>query len=145
MCIRDRAIGELEKKHSRPDDARVILTGFSQGGMLSFTVATKAPELFDFVLPIGGWLPGPLVPDARADTLSHSPEFVALHGDADPAVKIGPTREGVAALKEKGYAVQLHEYPGVKHAIPMEMKDELYGLLGRALEGKSILTSAGAK
>ena len=107
--------------------------------MLSFTTATQAPELFDYVLPIGGWLPGPLVPAKKADALEHAPEFVALHGDVDPAVKIGPTREGVAALKEKGYAVQLHEYPGVKHSIPPEMRAELYQLLGQALAGQSIL------
>ena len=139
------ALRELDEKHPRPDHARIIMTGFSQGGMLSFTTATKAPELFDYVLPIGGWLPGPLVPEAKAADLPHSPEFVALHGDADPAVKIGPTREGVAALQEKGYSVQLHEYPGVKHAIPPEMRAELYQLLGQAIAGQSILKPEAGK
>lgn len=133
------SLRELEGAVKSPKNTRMVLTGFSQGGMLSFTVATKAPELFSHVIPVGGWLPGPLLPEADAKGLSHSPEFVALHGDADPAVKIQPTRDAVTALQAKGYKVELHEYPGVEHAIPPDMRAEFNELLRLALGGESFL------
>ena len=121
-------IAELER--TRPTSRRVV-TGFSQGGMLSFALAVYHPKLLDLAVPVGGWLPPPLWPS----TLPASPpKIVALHGEIDVAVKLEPTREAVAHLEKLGWPVTLKPYPEVGHAIPPVIRRELYLQLQRGLE-----------
>lgn len=119
----------------RPTAGRPVVLGFSQGGMLTFYLATHHPALFGAAIPVGGWLPPPLVPDGTAP--KGAPRIVALHGQEDPLLLIGPTRKGVDTLKEKGWDVSLHEYPGVGHAIPPDMRAELHALVRAAVGVKT--------
>lgn len=128
-------IAALEK--TRPTAGAPIVTGFSQGGMLSFTLAVKHPEAVGFAVPVGGWLPPPLWPEA-GPTNAH-PRIVALHGTADNAVHFEPTKTCVDALTDKGYTVELKAYEGVRHAIPPQVRTDLYDLLADAVK------QAGAK
>ena len=41
---------------------KVVVTGFSQGGMLSYALALHHPELIEYALPISGMLPEVLWP-----------------------------------------------------------------------------------
>ena len=108
-----------------------IVTGFSQGGMLSFALAVRHPELVAFALPVGGWLPPPLVPTTPAG--KDAPPVRAFHGTDDPAVKFEPTRVGVEALKKLGWDVELHAYEGVGHVITPEIHRDLDDALVDAL------------
>ncbi len=119
---------------SRPTVGKPVVTGFSQGGMLSFTLASRHAELFAAAVPVGGWLPDPLWPKAKPESAAKNPPVVALHGDADRALLIDRTRASVAAQKKLGYNVELKEYPGVGHQITLEMRAELYGLLAKFIE-----------
>lgn len=123
-------IAELSK--TRPTRGKALVTGFSQGGMLSFALAVDHPDLIAAAVPIGGWLPPPLVPAAlpRAPL----PTIVALHGEADVVVPFAPTRESVDALKNQGWPVTLHPFPDVAHQIPPPIRRELYVQLQRAVE-----------
>lgn len=123
------AIEVLRKE--RPTIGDPIVTGFSQGGMLAFTLAVEHPEQVGFAVPIGGWLPPPLWPESGPG--SAHPKVVALHGTADNAVRYEPTKEAVEALVAKGYAVELKSYEGVRHAIPPQERTDLFDLLDDAL------------
>lgn len=124
-------IAELQR--TRPTVGLPVITGFSQGGMLSFTLAVYHPELCAAAIPVGGWLPPPLWPSALPERRP-LPKIVALHGEADPAVKYAPTREAVEHLEKLGWPASLKSYPDVGHAIPPVVRRELYLQLGRALE-----------
>lgn len=119
------AITELSE--TRPTRGKPIVTGFSQGGMLTFMLAVEHPELVGYAVAIGGWLPPPRWP--KAGPTATAPKLVALHGDADKAVAFGPTREAVDHLRGLGWPVELHGYPNIGHAIPPVMRDELFTLL----------------
>jgi len=114
----------------RPTVGKPIVTGFSQGGMLSFAIAAGHPASISAAYPVSGWLPPPLWPEAGPEDPSASPPIVALHGDADNAVLIEPTRLAVEKLKELGYPVVLHEYPEVRHQITAQMRSKLWALVG---------------
>lgn len=114
----------------RPTKGKPIVTGFSQGGMLSFCLAVHHGELFSAALPIGGWLPPPLWPDADGKS---APPIVAFHGDPDAAVKLEPTQLAVGHLQKAGYRVELATYPGVGHAIPANMHADLLADLREAI------------
>lgn len=126
-------IAELQR--ARPTVGLPVITGFSQGGMLSFTLAVFHPELCAAAVPVGGWLPPPLWPSALPERRP-LPKIVALHGEVDPAVKFGPTREAVEHLEKLGWPASLKAYPDVGHSIPPTVRREMYLQIQRALEVK---------
>jgi phospholipase/carboxylesterase len=112
------AIAEL--KSQRPTRGAPIVTGFSQGGMLAFAVAARHPEVVGAALPIGGWLPPPLVPQSLREGVKYPP-IHAFHGTEDVAVKYAPTVASVQALTALGVPAELHTYEGVGHVITPEI------------------------
>jgi phospholipase/carboxylesterase len=117
----------------RQVDGRPIVTGFSQGAMLSYTLAVRHPEAIGAALPVSGWIPPHLVPRRPPQGEVRVP-ILALHGTADPIVKIGPTRVAVRRLRHLGYDVHLDEFPGVAHEMTAAMRRRHRELLHRALE-----------
>lgn len=97
-----------------------LVTGFSQGGMVSWTLTARHPELVKAAFPVGGLLPVPLHPTGPNDTPVH-----AFHGDADRVVPFALDEASVAAAKAQGWQAELHPYAGVGHTIPSAMRAEL--------------------
>lgn len=109
---------------TRKVKGRAIVTGFSQGGMLSFTLAVRHPEVVAAAFPVGGLIAPSLVPEAWP-MAREAPPIRAFHGDADERVSVARARVSVAALAALGLDAKLGEYPGVGHAIPPPMRDDL--------------------
>lgn len=124
------AIAELTEQ--RPTRGKPIITGFSQGGMLTSILAIEHPELFDHAISIGGWLPPPRWPKGKPP--ADAPTLIELHGDIDKAVAFEPTRAAIEHLQGHGWPAELHLYPGTGHAIPPAMHDELESLLRRYID-----------
>lgn len=120
----------------RPTKGKPIVTGFSQGGMLTFTLAIHHPDVVGYAVPVGGWLPPPLWPEAKPDAKGPTvvPTVVALHGTADAAVRYEPTKEAVDALAALELPVTLKTYEGVPHAIPPLVHRDLTDLLVDAVQ-----------
>lgn len=106
-------------RHTRPTAGTPILTGFSQGAITAWTAALRHPDEVGLVLPIAGWVPS----GARPNPLdgAGAPPIRAMHGTADPIVRIEPTRELVGLLERAGYDVLLREFEGVGHTVTPEM------------------------
>jgi phospholipase/carboxylesterase len=115
---------------TRPTRGRPIVLGFSQGGMLTFALALRNPELVAAAFPLSGWLPPELIPPK--DPNKAYPKIIAMHGTADEVLPIQPTRDSVARMKERGFDVQLFEYPGVGHGVHETMRQRLDTLVGQA-------------
>ncbi len=116
----------------RPSQGKVIVAGFSQGAMLTYSLAMLHPEHVDVALPIAGWLPPPLVPD-EVPPMRRVP-IRAIHGDADPVVRIEPTRQLVERLRGLGYEVEWVEEPGAAHVVSPTMNAQFERWLEAALE-----------
>lgn len=127
------AIEALEE--SRPTLGRPIVTGFSQGGMLAFTIAVHHPERVTAAVAVGGWLPPPLWPTEKAEP--EAPRIVALHGTADNAVAFEPTQEATVRLEQLGWSVKLQGYEGVRHVITPHMRRDLFDHLADAIRRAS--------
>lgn len=112
-------IADIEK--NRPVRGKAIVTGFSQGGMLSFTLAVLHPEEIGEALPIAGLLAPPLYPTSWPMG-KVAPIVNAFHGDADDRVPIDGARQTVQTLKGIGFSATLTEYPGVHHSISRDMR-----------------------
>jgi phospholipase/carboxylesterase len=129
------AVGDAEAKLWRGVTAlakakkRILVTGFSQGGILSFAMAARHPNEVAYAFPVAGSCPGPLLPrdGARAAPL------VALHGTDDRVLDVKWGRGAVNAFKEQGNDATLKEYVGVGHAITPQMRADLWAEIVRAL------------
>jgi len=118
---------------SRPTLGKPIVTGFSQGGMLSFTLAVLHPEIIGAAYPMGGLLAAPLRP--RSWPMGKTqPEIHAFHGATDARVPVAGARASLESLRAIGFAAELREYPGVGHAVPPTMQRDLRAALEAALE-----------
>ena len=92
------------------DKKRCYITGLSMGGMGTFEMLYRFPELFAAAMPICG----------GGDTLHYDKRikktaFWVFHGDADPVVNVNASRAMVSKLKELKVSVTYTEYPTVKH------------------------------
>jgi phospholipase/carboxylesterase len=106
---------------------RVIVTGFSQGGILSFAMASRHPNEVIRAFPVAGSCPGPLLPKGKAAPL------LAFHGTEDKLLELRWGREAVNAFKERGNDAAIREYPGIPHAISPEMHRDLWDAIVKTL------------
>jgi phospholipase/carboxylesterase len=124
------AIARLARR--LPTRGRVIVSGFSQGGMLSYALALRNPALFERSLPLSGLLPPSLWPE-RPEPGVRYPPIRACHGTADTLVPFEPARALISALQARGFDAELTEFPGVRHTISPAMLERLQTELGRSV------------
>jgi phospholipase/carboxylesterase len=117
---------------ARPTLGRPIVTGFSQGGMLSYALVILHPESVGEAFPVSGLLAPPHWPSTWATGKTQA-RIEAFHGDADPIVSIAVDRQSAARLRAVGFTAELHEYPGVAHTVTAEMRRDLHAALGSAV------------
>lgn len=108
----------------RPSRGLPILSGFSQGALLTLTLAIHHDDVVGAAFPLATWLPPPLEPSYRRDDLRFPP-IRSMHGAADPIIPIGPTRDLFSRLELLGYDVDLVEFEGVEHTMS-ESENELF-------------------
>ncbi|MEC5146637.1 prolyl oligopeptidase family serine peptidase [Chitinophaga sp. 212800010-3] len=92
------------------DKRKVYIGGLSLGGMGTFYMITKRPELFAAAFPICG--AGDV---ASADRFAKKVAIWIFHGGADPVVPVEASRAYDARLKTLGADEKYTEYPGVGH------------------------------
>ncbi len=98
------------KQQYRIDDSRIYLMGHSMGGIGTWKIAPKYPDIWAAIAPFAG--------SGAPDTLErirHIPEII-VHGDADPTVNVSGSRTMVAKLKALGVEHKYIEVPGGLHS-----------------------------
>jgi len=120
-----RAVERAKAEHNI-DPNRIILTGFSQGGGMCFTVALRHPELLAGVIPVAGFY------DHRVDSIptqpgAKLPRFVIMNGAEDR--EADNNRDAAKRLQSIGVPVLLRIYENIGHAFPPDREPELEGAL----------------
>jgi predicted peptidase len=96
------------------DSRRLYVTGVSLGGFGAYAMAIAHPEEFAAVVPIcGGGDP------ARLAAIAKIPIWI-FHAAKDPTVRVGYSRNSVAALKRAGGHPRYTEYPADAYFYPSE-------------------------
>lgn len=101
---------------------RVGLVGFSQGGAIALQALRLAPERFDFVVNLSGYVAGGSLDGDQALALKQPPVFWGRGTDDEviPAEAIAQTTEWLPAHSNLVGRV----YPGLAHAVsPQEIED----------------------
>jgi phospholipase/carboxylesterase len=101
---------------------RVIVTGFSQGGILSFALAARHPDVVSHAFPVAGSCPGPILPQNKA----RAAPIRAFHGTADHVLDVKWGREAVRAFKDQGNDAELREYEGIGHTMTAQIHKDLW-------------------
>lgn len=92
------------------DTTRMYLMGLSMGGMGSYEILARKPDIFAAAVIICGGANVALVNDIRPDL----PVWI-FHGDADQVVLPEYNIRMVDGLKARGNPVRFTSYPGVGH------------------------------
>jgi phospholipase/carboxylesterase len=102
--------GELAKRGLAGD--KLVLLGFSQGAILSNTLALVRDPAPHAVVAMSGRLA--VEGDARA---AGTPRVLVLHGTEDPVMPIALADEAAAGLRARGAQVSVEKFPGLAHSI----------------------------
>jgi phospholipase/carboxylesterase len=114
------------------DPRRLVLLGFSQGGVLAYRLALHEPSRFAAVVALSSWLPPPV-----AERVQPSPAYQRLpafvqHGTADEVIAVARARASVERLRELGMPVTYREY-AIGHEVSAESIRDLSAWLDETL------------
>jgi len=92
------------------DRRKLILMGFSQGGVMAYNMAIRHPERFAALVALSTWFPEELAEHAHnRDALAQLPTLVQ-HGRADDMIDIGKARESIERLRSFKMPLSYREY-----------------------------------
>jgi phospholipase/carboxylesterase len=92
------------------DQRKLIVLGFSQGGVMAYSLGLGAPQRFAALAALSTWLPPELrnnLPDAAA--LQHLPILVQ-HGSRDELIQVDRARQSVEMLRQWRMPLTYREY-----------------------------------
>jgi phospholipase/carboxylesterase len=106
------------------DRRKVVMLGFSQGGVMAYDLVLSEPERFAGLVALSSWLPEAVdraIPSNEA--LKNLPALV-MHGTQDPMVPVAGAQESRQRLLARGVNVHYREYP-MQHEINPDALREL--------------------
>lgn len=103
-------IDEL-KSEQHFDSENVTLLGFSQGAILSYSIAFNYPEKINRVIALSGYINEELQPENINLLAVNKIPFFVSHGTQDQVLPITLAQKSVAYLKANNLDVSYHEYP----------------------------------
>lgn len=122
-------IEELKQKHQF-DEKQVYLCGFSQGGIMSYSVGLTKPDLIKGIAVMSGRLLEDVKPlIVKNEKLKQLNIFIS-HGTNDPVLNIQNARDAVAYLKSLNLNPTYKEY-NEEHTISNQMLNDLVSWLNR--------------
>lgn len=101
------------------DKERIYILGISMGGMGTFDMVCRYPELFAAAIPICGGVNTKRLTEDLKDVY-----WRIYHGEIDDVVPVKNSREAYLSLQEIGADVEYTEYPGVTHGSWMNAFNE---------------------
>jgi phospholipase/carboxylesterase len=114
-----------------PIDGLPILGGFSQGGVLTYELGLRHPELFRALAVLSSYL-APDHPIREAPTSAEIPPLLITHGTYDPLIPIARSAEARAVLDDAGVSYRFVE-DAVDHTIGPRHLEALNALLAEVV------------
>jgi predicted peptidase len=97
------------KTHYPIDDQRIAITGFSLGGMGTWYLVARHPQLFSAAIPMSG-----ITHQETLQQIKKTPIYV-IHSQQDEIFPIQKVEEMVRILKKNGANVHLEILKGISH------------------------------
>ncbi len=110
------------------DRRKLMLLGFSQGGVMAYDLALREPERFAALIALSSWLPPQIAAGIpRRDAHEQLPTLV-MHGSQDPMIPLQMGRSSIDELRKLGVPASFREYD-MEHEIRPEALRDLVGWL----------------
>ena len=93
------------------DPKKLVVLGFSQGGVMAYSLALANPERFAALAVLSSWLPKELLPRLNVTDAVQSLPTLVQHGTQDPMIEIARARSSVETLRQLRVPLMFREYP----------------------------------
>lgn len=91
------------------DRRKLAVVGFSQGGVMAYSLGLKTPGRFAALAALSSWVPKELVEPGLSDDLQQLPVLVQ-HGSGDELIAVDRARDSVEILRGLRVPVTYREY-----------------------------------
>lgn len=119
-------IDALVAKYPTPP-GKIILSGFSQGGMMSLDCGYRTGQKLAGIVVMSGALYEGDLPPIRPE-----PPVLIVHGTADEMINVNMARRARRVLEEKGADLDYHEFP-MGHHVTGESLDVVRDFIDKRL------------
>jgi phospholipase/carboxylesterase len=105
------------------DRKKLALLGFSQGGVMSYSLALTHPERFAALAVLSSWLPKEL--EARlnvSDAVQALPTLIQ-HGAQDSMIEVDRARDSIERLRQLKLPLTFREYEMAHEITPGSLRD----------------------
>jgi len=92
------------------DPQRIVVAGFSQGGMMAYDLGLREPSRFAGVAALSSWFPPPLAEDLPKLPEHEDFPVLILHGTRDDRIEVERARESREALRPYGVTLTYREF-----------------------------------
>jgi phospholipase/carboxylesterase len=92
------------------DPRKLVLLGFSQGGVLAYRLALAAPRRFAGLAALSSWLPPQMLAAMPAADGRDELSTLVQHGSADEIIAVARAQQSVEALRSLRVPVVYREY-----------------------------------
>lgn len=124
-----RAFVDAASERYPIDDQRLVVLGFSQGGVLAYRLALDDPGRFAGLAALSSWLPPALASDISANDAHATLPTLVQHGATDEVIAVARAQQSAESLRALGVPVTYREY-----AMGHEINAESFGDLSRWLQ-----------
>jgi phospholipase/carboxylesterase len=115
------------------DSKRIILAGFSQGGVIALEVGLRFEKALGGVIALSTYSPtAELLSTEKSISNQKIPIFWG-HGSADPVVSIELGRFTAKIIEKEGFKVDFREYPMLPHSVSMPEIKEIGAFINQIL------------
>jgi len=105
---------------------KLVVLGFSQGGVMAYSLALGEPQRFSALVAISSWLSPELAAAASTGVTNQYPPALIQHGSRDQLIPVERARESVESIRSLGIPVTYREYD-ISHEISPRSLSDLSG------------------
>ena len=91
------------------DERKLVCLGFSQGGVMAYSLALGEPARFAGLVALSSWLPAPIA-ELLPQNDRHALPTLVHHGTSDPMIDVARGRESVDRLRALDVPVTYREF-----------------------------------
>ena len=92
------------------DAKKLVVLGFSQGGVMAYSLALANPERFTGLAVLSSWLPKELIPLLSIKEAVQSLATLVQHGSQDQMIEVQRARDSVEQLRALRVPLTYREY-----------------------------------
>ena len=111
---------------------RIVLAGFSQGGVIAIQTGVRYPERLAGIVALSTYVVQPEQLAAEGTAANRDVPIFMAHGTYDPMIRLEWGDASRRALVAAGYNVEWHTYP-MQHSVTMEEIDAIKTFLVKVL------------